>query len=66
MGVAIGTVAAVGASRVLAPYLYGVDAHDPVTYSVTFGALAAISLCSSWIAARRAGRVPPALVLRGD
>jgi putative ABC transport system permease protein len=65
-GVLVGTVAAIIVSRVLAPYLYGVSTHDPVAYGGTLGLLAAVAVMASWIPARRAGRVEPAVVLRGD
>ena len=70
VGVAIGSVggvvAALGASRVLVPYLFGVTARDPVTYAVIIGLLALVSVAASWWPARRAGRVEPAIVLRGE
>ena len=66
MGVAAGGVLAVLVSRVLAPYLYGVTTRDPVAYAATLGFLAAISVMASWLPARRAGRVEPAMVLRGE
>ena len=61
-----GVVAAIVASRVLVPYLFGVTAHDPVTYGVIFGLLALVSVLASWMPAQRAGRVEPAIVLRGE
>jgi len=66
IGVVAGVVAAVAASRLLSPYLFGVTAHDPVAYAGIVGLLALVSLVSSWLPARRAGRVPPAMVLRGE
>jgi len=53
-------------SRVLAPYLFGVSTHDPVAYAGTFAFLAGVSLLATWLPARRAGRVEPAIVLRGE
>jgi predicted permease len=66
IGVAIGAVGSLAASRVLAPYLFGVSVRDPVTYAAIFALLAAISIAASWLPARRAGRVEPAVVLRGE
>lgn len=66
IGVVAGAIAAVLASRLLVPYLFGVTAYDPVTYGAIFGFLAVVSLAASWVPARRAGRVEPAIVLRGD
>jgi ABC-type antimicrobial peptide transport system permease subunit len=65
-GVALGGLAAGLVSRVLAPYLYGVTAHDPVAYVGTFAVLAGVSVAASWLPARRAGRIEPAIVLRAE
>jgi putative ABC transport system permease protein len=65
-GVLVGTVGAFAASRVLAPYLYGVTTRDPVAYVGSLGLLAGVSVMASWLPARRAGRVDPAVVLRGE
>jgi predicted permease len=64
LGVLIGAVASVLVGRVLAPYLFGVTAHDPATYAGIFAFLAVVALASTWIPARRAGQVQPAAVLR--
>jgi predicted permease len=66
IGVIAGSIGALLASRVLAPYLYGVTMYDPVTYAAIFAFLALVSTASSWLPARRAGRVQPATVLRGE
>jgi ABC-type antimicrobial peptide transport system permease subunit len=65
-GVALGGLTAGLVSRVLAPYLYGVTAHDPVAYVGTFAVLAGVSVAASWLPARRAGRIEPAIVLRAE
>ncbi len=39
---------------------------DPVTYAAILAVLVAVSLLASWLPARRAGRVAPATVLRGE
>lgn len=66
IGVAIGAAAAFVASRWLAPYLFGVTTHDPVTYASIFAFLTGVSVLASWLPARRAGRIEPAMVLRGE
>lgn len=65
-GIAFGGLSAVLVSRVLAPFLFGVTARDPVAYAGAFAFLAAISAMASWLPARRAGRIEPAVVLRGE
>jgi ABC-type antimicrobial peptide transport system permease subunit len=64
LGVAIGALASAILSGVLAPYLFGVTPRDPATYTAIFAFLGLIALASTWIPARRAGRVQPAAVLR--
>jgi putative ABC transport system permease protein len=66
IGIAIGLGAALVASRLLTPYLFGVSSTDPVTYGTIFVLLAAVALLASWLPARRAGRVQPATVLRSE
>jgi putative ABC transport system permease protein len=66
LGVALGVVAALGATRLLAPFLFGVNAHDPLTYAGILTLLATVSVLASWIPAKHAGRVPPATVLRSE
>ncbi|HEY9229021.1 MAG TPA: FtsX-like permease family protein, partial [Gemmatimonadaceae bacterium] len=66
IGVAVGVLGALATGRVLAPYLFGISAYDPVAYGAIFALLALVSVVASWLPARRAGRVQPALVLRGE
>jgi predicted permease len=63
-GLAVGLVAAFSGTRVLAGLLYGVSASDPVTYALVLLALGGVSILASYIPARRATRVDPAIVLR--
>jgi putative ABC transport system permease protein len=66
IGVAIGAAGSIAVGRVLAPFLFGVSALDPIAYAMTFGLLAGISILASWLPARRAGDIQPAIVLRGE
>ena len=65
-GMGAGLIAALAATRVLEPFLFGVGPMDAATYAAIFAFLAAVSAVASWIPARRAGRVEPAIVLRGE
>lgn len=65
-GVATGAIAAFATGRVLAPYLFGITTHDPATYAAIFALLGGVSILASWLPARRAGRIEPAIVLRGE
>jgi predicted permease len=66
IGLAVGLVAAVAATRVVASMLFEVKASDPVTYVGVAAVLGIVSLAASYIPARRAARVDPASALRQD
>jgi predicted permease len=66
IGVVIGLVAAAGATRFLTPFLFGVRATDPVTYTTILGFLALVSLGATWLPARRVNRLEVANVLRSE
>ncbi|MGB8261699.1 MAG: ABC transporter permease [Terracidiphilus sp.] len=65
-GLAIGGVGAWFAARLASSYLYGVRAHDAVTFSAVALVLAAASLLSAWLPARRAAQVDPMQALRSE
>lgn len=65
-GVAAGLIGAFAVSRLLAPFLFGVSAADPLTYGGIVLFLAVLSIAASWIPARRAGRLEVAGILRGE
>ncbi|HET9753730.1 MAG TPA: ABC transporter permease, partial [Myxococcales bacterium] len=66
IGVCIGLLVSLLGARVLAAQLYGVGARDPVTYLGIAALLAAVALFASWLPARRATRVDPAVALRAE
>jgi len=63
-GVAIGTIAALLASRVLASIVWGVPPSDPVSFATAGIALSAVAVIAAAIPARRAARVEPMIVMR--
>ena len=65
-GMAVGLLCALWATRLLASLLYGVSAHDPVTYAGTFILVAAVALAASLSPALRATKCDPLLALRQD
>ncbi len=65
-GVMLGVIGAVLLSRLLGSLLYGVRALDPATYALVSLLLAAVAAGASWVPARRAAGVDPAVTLRGE
>jgi predicted permease len=64
VGIAIGTAAAIGASRLLRTLLYGVKPGDPGTFALVAGVLAVVAMAAAYVPARRAASVDPASALR--
>jgi predicted permease len=64
LGVAIGLTAAYGLTRVIATFLFGVTARDPVVFVSVPLLLSGVALLGVWLPARRAARVDPVVALR--
>ena len=65
-GIVVGLAAAYGLTRYLSSLLFEIKPDDPLTFIAVSLLLAAIALAASWIPARRAVRVDPAVALRSE
>jgi putative ABC transport system permease protein len=66
VGVAIGTAAALALTRLMSNQLFGVSAHDPLTFAAVAILLIIVAVAACYIPARRAMRVDPMVALRHD
>jgi predicted permease len=66
LGIGFGLAAALGGTRLLATFLYGISATDFLTYGGVMLLLGAAALLASYIPARRAMRVDPIIALRHE
>jgi putative ABC transport system permease protein len=64
LGSAIGIALAIGASRLFASLLYGVQPTDPLAMAGAIGVLLAVGVLAAFVPARRASLTDPAVVLR--
>jgi ABC-type antimicrobial peptide transport system permease subunit len=65
-GLALGLALALVAGRALSGLLYGVSPHDPATLAGVGLLLMAVAAAAALGPARRASRLDPARVLRGE
>jgi putative ABC transport system permease protein len=65
-GVAIGVASAFGLTRVLASFLFGVTARDPLVFVGVPLLLSTVALAGVWLPARRAAKVDPVVALRTE
>jgi len=66
VGGVVGLMAAALAARGMAGFLFGVSSFDPLTFGGVALILGSVALLAAYIPARRASRVSPMEVLRGD
>jgi hypothetical protein len=66
IGVGVGLVAALAASRFIQSHLFGITSTDPSTYGLVGVLIAATAIVATWHPARQACRVDPAVTLRAE
>jgi predicted permease len=63
-GLAVGVLAAVGLTRLLARFLFAVGPTDPITFMAAAVVLVSAAAAAAYVPARRAARVDPLIALR--
>ncbi|AHG92350.1 permease (plasmid) [Gemmatirosa kalamazoonensis] len=66
VGVAVGVLGALAATRAMSSMLFGVTPHDPVTLVGVALVLVAVGVAACWLPAARAAHVDPAVALRAE
>jgi ABC-type antimicrobial peptide transport system permease subunit len=66
LGVAIGTLGALGLTRLLGSMLAGTSPTDPATFAAVVLGMLGVGLAAAWLPARRASRVDPLTALRAE
>ncbi len=64
IGVGLGLAGALAATKILAAFLFGIEATDPLTFAAVAALLLVVALAASYIPSRRALRVDPLTALR--
>ena len=66
IGTAVGLALAIAVSRSMTPLLFRVDATDVVSYGSATAAIMLVAVLASYLPARRAAAVDPAVTLRAE
>ena len=66
IGIVVGSLGAIAATRWMRSMLYQIDPLDPITFGTVGLALAAVAIGASWIPARRAASVSPVVAMRTE
>jgi ABC-type antimicrobial peptide transport system permease subunit len=66
VGAALGIAASLSLTRLMAKELFGVSAHDPLTYASVAALLMLVAVAACYVPARRAVHVDPMMSLRRE
>ncbi|NIN11719.1 MAG: FtsX-like permease family protein [Gemmatimonadales bacterium] len=66
IGIALGLAGAVALSRVMAGLVYGISPTDPTTFAAISASMLVVAMAACYLPARRATRVDPMVVLKGE
>jgi ABC-type antimicrobial peptide transport system permease subunit len=66
VGILLGWALAGGASRIVESFLFEVRVFDPVACAWSIGLMTVTALLAAYVPARRARRIEPMAVLRGE
>ena len=66
VGIAIGFALAFATGQFFGQILYGVSAHDPLTYLCAIALMAVVAFIACWVPARRAIQLDPLKALRTE
>jgi putative ABC transport system permease protein len=66
IGLCLGLLAALGTSRLLAGFLFGVEPWDPATYGIVGFTVLGVSLAATYLPSRRIEKLEPATILREE
>jgi putative ABC transport system permease protein len=66
VGLLVGIGLGVPVTTMLENFLFGITSSDPAIYATLSALLVMVALCACWIPARRATRVDPISILRGE
>jgi len=64
IGIVIGEISSLLLTRVIKSQIWGVSAHDPMTFAAVLAVLIAVGISACLVPARRATQVDPLVALR--
>jgi len=66
IGFGIGLASSIALAKVMSSLIFGVSPQDPATFAAIAGMLVFVALLACYIPARRAMKIEPAIILRGE